>query len=100
MTHRELAAFLVSAIGEFNMRHRPIELATCYTPGVGTKSIRSVTMPPQAASTDKFGARATLKTSSGSVGYYRLSALQGSGTSAIERLPFTVRVLIENVLRN
>src|SRR3974377_1462707 len=57
-------------------------------------------MPSQAAQSDKFGARATLKTSSGEVGFYRLSALTSASTTSIEKLPFTVRILVENALRN
>ena len=53
-------------------------------------------MPSQAAHADNFGARATLKTTSGEVGYYRLDALSGT---AVQKLPFTVRILVENALR-
>ena len=53
-------------------------------------------MSSQAAHADNFGARATLKTTGGEVGYYRLDALSGM---AAEKLPFTVRILVENALR-
>ncbi len=50
---------------------------------------------------DPFGARATLTTSQGTtVAYYRLAALAEQGLMDLDRLPFTVRVLLENVLRN
>ena len=42
-----------------------------------TQLIRGVSMSSQAAHADNFGARATLKTTGGEVGYYRLDALSG-----------------------
>src|SRR5215469_15340193 len=57
-------------------------------------------MPSRAARSDKFGARATLKTSGGEFGFYRLSALTGAKITSIEKLPFTLRILLENALRN
>src|SRR5579885_2373888 len=57
-------------------------------------------MPSQAAQSDKFGARATLKTSNGEVSIYRLDALSGANTTPIEKLPCTLRLLVENALRN
>lgn len=48
---------------------------------------------------DPFGARATLSSSHGSVGYYRLAALARQGLGDIDRLPVTVSILLENVLR-
>ena len=51
-----------------------------------------------AGTSDPFNARATLSTADGEVAYYRLSALSEFGD--IERLPITVKVLLENVLRN
>jgi len=47
--------------------------------------------------TDPFGATATLDTASGSVSYYRLGALSGLGDLA--RLPFSLRIVLENLLR-
>src|SRR5687767_798734 len=50
---------------------------------------------------DPFGARATLTTSLGTtVAYYRLATLVEQGLAELDRLPFTVRVLLENALRN
>ncbi|MDQ4045695.1 MAG: aconitate hydratase, partial [Chloroflexota bacterium] len=51
---------------------------------------------------DPFGARSTLTTSKGTeVTYYRLQKLVEDGLlESIDRLPFTVRILLENVLRN
>ncbi len=50
---------------------------------------------------DPFGARATLTTAQGTtVAYYRLAALAERGLPPVDRLPFTVRVLLENALRH
>jgi aconitate hydratase len=50
---------------------------------------------------DPFGARATLTTGLGTtVAYYRLAALEERGLTNITSLPFTIRILLENVLRN
>jgi aconitate hydratase len=53
-----------------------------------------------ASSLDHFGARAVLPGSSQSPTYYSLSALSRSGIEGIDRLPFTVKVLLENTLRH
>src|SRR5438105_15860832 len=45
-------------------------------------------------------ARATLETGAWSVTYYRLGSLIDAGYSRLERLPMTVKVLLENLLRN
>ncbi len=50
---------------------------------------------------DPFGARASLATSQGTtVTYYRLAALAEQGLADLDKLPFTVRILLENLLRN
>ncbi|MDQ2716612.1 MAG: aconitate hydratase AcnA, partial [Chloroflexota bacterium] len=49
---------------------------------------------------DVFNARATLKGSYGTVTYYRLAALAERGVQGLERLPFTVKILLENMLRH
>jgi aconitate hydratase len=48
---------------------------------------------------DDFGARATLAADGGSVAYYRLAALAQQGIADLDRLPITVKILLENVLR-
>ena len=49
---------------------------------------------------DPFGALATLETPAGRFGIYRLDRLaQKTGTS-LERLPFSIRILLESALRN
>ena len=47
---------------------------------------------------DPFNARTTLKTATGDRTYYRLDALKSLGP--IERLPYSIRVLLEACLRN
>ena len=49
---------------------------------------------------DVFSARATLKSAQGPVSYYRLSALAEHGVRGLERLPFTVKIILENLLRH
>ena len=50
--------------------------------------------------TNSFGARARFDTGSGQAYYYRLSALEEAGLADISRLPFSIRVLLESLLRN
>jgi len=49
---------------------------------------------------DIFGARSTLRTAGGDVTIYRLDRLEEMGLVRLERLPFSIRVLLENVLRS
>jgi aconitate hydratase len=49
---------------------------------------------------DVFGARATLEGAQGPVSYYRLGALVEHGVRGLERLPFTVKIILENLLRH
>ncbi len=50
---------------------------------------------------DAFGARGVLETSQGRVTIFRLSALSKAGAVAhLERLPFSIRILLEGVLRS
>ncbi|MGA3183963.1 MAG: aconitate hydratase AcnA [Candidatus Dormibacteria bacterium] len=46
---------------------------------------------------DRFGARATLP---GGLAYFRLEALARRGVGDVSRLPMTVKILLENVLRH
>jgi aconitate hydratase len=51
--------------------------------------------------TDAFGARSTFDTGHGPAALYRLSALDKAGVaSGLDRLPFSIKVLLESVLRN
>ncbi len=47
-----------------------------------------------------FGTQSVLKTASGDVTIYRLPALAKSGLTNIDRLPYSLRVLLESCLRN
>jgi aconitate hydratase len=49
---------------------------------------------------DPFGARATLRLDGGSATYYSLRALQRQGLTDLDRLPFSIRVPLENALRH
>ena len=60
-----------------------------------------MSVPSVTATPDPFGARASLATSLGTtVTYYRLAALAEQGVADLDRLPFTIRILLENLLRN
>ena len=48
---------------------------------------------------DFFEARDTFETSRGRYTFYRLSALETAGVTRLERLPFSIRILLESVLR-
>lgn len=52
-----------------------------------------------AMSQDPFQSKKTIKTSQGDLNYWSLSALQEAGFH-IESLPFSIRILLENALRN
>ncbi|MSQ12304.1 MAG: aconitate hydratase AcnA [Dehalococcoidia bacterium] len=47
-----------------------------------------------------FGSKASLKTAQGVVAYYRLHRLEELGLLKLERLPVSIRILLENVLRH
>ncbi len=49
---------------------------------------------------DVFGARKTLQGAYGTIHYYRLDALAERAVQGLERLPFTVKILLENLLRH
>ena len=51
-------------------------------------------------SVNSFGARHTFQTGSGEASYYRLATLQDQGHGAIDRMPYSVKVLLESLLRN
>ena len=52
------------------------------------------------AQNNPFNARATLKTKGGNVAIYRLDALEKAGLGQVYKLPYSIRVLLESVLRN
>jgi aconitate hydratase len=49
---------------------------------------------------DIFGARAKFETASGPAVIYRLDRLERAGLGQISRLPFSIRILVENLLRH
>jgi aconitate hydratase len=55
---------------------------------------------PDLSPKNSFGARATFETGSGPAYYYRLGKLQEDGVGDIGRLPFSIKVLLESLLRN
>src|SRR3954468_21533407 len=68
--------------------------------GPGRRQLLHHKEPPMPGRPDPFNARATLKTSSGSYTYYALNALKRQGIGHIDRLPFSIKVLLEAMLRN
>ena len=48
---------------------------------------------------DPFGALTSLELSEGTTHYYRVGRLEELGLTSVDRLPFSIRVLLENVLR-
>src|SRR4051812_46002327 len=53
-----------------------------------------------ASGQDPFGARATLSGDSWTATYYRLDVLARQGFGDVDRFPFTVKILLEDVLRH
>src|SRR6195256_5586813 len=51
-------------------------------------------------SADSFGTRTTLSTAGGAVTIYSLIALEKRGFPGIARLPYSLKILLENLLRN
>ncbi len=49
---------------------------------------------------DPFGARATLECKAGNLEMYRLDKLTADGIGHVDRLPMSIKVLLENVLRH
>jgi len=49
---------------------------------------------------DALGAKSTISTAGGDVTAYRLSAITDRGLGDVSRLPFSIKVLLESVLRN
>ena len=49
---------------------------------------------------DVFSARRTLETTSGPVTYYDVNSLEEQGVGQVSRLPFSIKVMLESLLRN
>jgi len=56
-------------------------------------------MPSEHPPIDQFGARARLSSQAGEVVYYRLPTLARQAGADLSQLPYTMRILLENVLR-
>src|SRR5688572_17806880 len=52
------------------------------------------------ANSDPFGSLATFKTSAGEFSYFRLGKLADAHLGDVDKLPFSVKILLENALRN
>ena len=57
-----------------------------------------MTNPPTAV--DPFSARGTFSTSAGTLGIFRIRQLEDAGLTQVDRLPYSIRILLESVLRN
>jgi len=57
-------------------------------------------MAQQALLRDPFNARDTFRGPNGDIGFYSLKKLEAQGLGNISRLPFSIRILLEAVLRN
>lgn len=55
---------------------------------------------PTIQTEDVFGARSTLETAKGTVSYYNLNKLIEDGVGHVDKLPFSIKILLENALRN
>jgi len=51
-------------------------------------------------SNDPFGARTDIELSEGPTSFYRLTRLEEQGLAELDRLPFSIRILLENALRH
>jgi len=49
---------------------------------------------------DSFGVKKHLQTAMGEVAYYSLEAFAAQGFPAVRRLPFSIRILLESILRH
>ncbi|MCH2131361.1 MAG: aconitase family protein, partial [Pirellulaceae bacterium] len=57
-------------------------------------------MNAAAKTSDPFGARSEFNTGDGTAGIYRIGTLEDAGLCSIAQLPYSIRVLLESVLRN
>ncbi len=57
-------------------------------------------MSPTKRLTDPFGARSSFRAPQGEIGIYRLSQLEKTGVAKVSHLPYSIRILLEAVLRN
>ncbi len=52
------------------------------------------------ATSDPFNSRGTFDTGAGEAGIYRITSLEDHGLAPVQQLPYSIRVLLEAVLRN
>ena len=57
-------------------------------------------MLSQHSKPDPFGAVSEIDTRTGKVRYYSLASLERAGLTRLDRLPFSIRILLESLLRN
>src|SRR5262245_41353172 len=77
-------------------------------PRAGTRPAASAKPPARSTlarnqvmpTVDPFKARASLKTAAGTVSYFRLKALEEAGLCKLDKLPYSIRILLEAVLRH
>ena len=60
----------------------------------------SISKKQDIVSFDPLGARDTFDTGHGQAAIYRISRLEDAGLGAVSRLPYSIRILLESVLRN
>lgn len=56
-------------------------------------------MTAMAPKDDPFGARSSLETQVGAVDFFRLESLEEHGIAELDRIPMTVKILLENLIR-
>ena len=49
---------------------------------------------------DQFGAKKTLSTAAGDISYFDVNVLEQSGMGDVSKLPFSIKILLESLLRN
>ncbi|MBI4236695.1 MAG: aconitate hydratase, partial [Chloroflexi bacterium] len=49
---------------------------------------------------DPFGAKRSLRSRGGAVSYFDINVLEKQGIAAVSRLPFSIKVMLESLLRN
>ncbi len=49
---------------------------------------------------DEFGAKKTLSTQAGTVSYYDINVLEEQGVAQVSKLPFSIKIMLESLLRN
>ena len=54
----------------------------------------------KSSTTNAFGSLATLNLSEGETSFYRLQTIEEQGLASLDRLPFSIRILLENALRH